>query len=229
MIEELIPQPQAFELVRDRIAEIIAAETMQQQALAMTAGADPSAYALRVFTERANPIGEWTFTDEGEDERPIVNVMFKSLSIGGMDGDVVRRQSYDATYDIDCYGYAIAFEDEYGATHSADEFSAREAQRAAGLVRAILMAGPYTYLGVPRGAGQLVGKRWITSVTAFERQADERTVQSVQGVRISLSVRVNEVSPQVIGDPFEGYGIEILRAANGEILAALDIGEADSL
>lgn len=226
MIEELIPQPQSYEIVRDRIAEIIAATSAHQMAIAADKGEDPALYALRVFTERSNPIGEWTFTED-DDPTPIVNVIFSSMSVGGMDGDVVRRQSYEGTYHIDCYGYSVSFETEDHEFISADEYSAREAQRAAGLVRAILMAGQYTYLGFPRGTR--VGRRWIGSMTAFERQADERSVQSIQGVRVTLSVRLEETSPQVQGVPLEGIDIAITRDKDGQILAELEIGEADSL
>ena len=93
-----------------------------------------------------------------------------------------------------------------------------EAQRAYRLVRNILMAGEYTYLGL-RG---LVWSRWPQSATSFQPQLDGRAIQHVQGFRLAFRVVFNEFSPQVAEEVLEFVSIDFKRAEDGEILVEAD-------
>src|SRR5690554_937956 len=227
-IDALIELPKRFELVRDRIVEILASETASQQALAVASNLDPEPYRIRVFSERSNPWGEWTNASDDEDEidpAPIVNVAFNSSNADGSRGDVVKRQTFEGTFHIDCYGLGIAEQTASGFI-PADEMANKEAQRAAALVQSILMAGIYTYLGFPRGAGQIVGKRWIQSITSYEQRQDERSVQSVGAVRIAFVVTFEETHPQVNGPLCEGVDVSLVRGETGQIYAEMAFGDS---
>lgn len=217
-ILELIEKIDHSETVRDEIAAIIKLESENQQELAALESKDPRLWDLRVFIERANPWSEFEVAPDQLDGTPIVNVHFDTESIDLKGSGTVEQQTYDGVFNIDCYGYGVSADnpdeyDEDGGHTPGDEEAAREAQRAARLVRNILMAGAHTYLGL-RG---IVGRRYVQSITAFQPPIDARPVQRICGVRIVLHVRYVETSPQVSGQPFETVFATALRLETGEI------------
>lgn len=216
ILTELIEKVDNVELVRDEIAAILVVELAQQQALALAAAPprDPQLWNLRVYSERANPLAEFLDAPEAlPDARPIVNICLDNENVEGAASNTVERQKITAVFNIDCYGYAIAASD--GAGHiPADEKAALEAQRAARLVRNILMAGAYTYLG-HQG---LVWKRWIQSMTVLRPPLDVRAVQDICAIRIAFSVEFNEFSPQVQGPPIALIAGEVIRQGTGQVL-----------
>jgi hypothetical protein len=216
MIDALINKTDTSELIRDKIADILVTESASQIALATLEGEpDPNLWALRVFTERANPFEE--FLNEDPYATPLVNVWFDSATFDMARGNVVERQMADGVFNVDCYGYAVSRETETGHAPG-DRDAAMEAQRAARLVRNIIMAATYTYLGM-RG---LVGRRWISSIKAFQPAFDSPHVAHVVGVRVSLAIVYNELAPQVTGEPLERVTITTKRAENGAVLMVSD-------
>lgn len=216
MIDTLIDKTDTSELIRDKLADILVTESASQVALATTAGEpDPTLWALRVFTERANPFEE--FLNEDPDPTPLVNVWFDSATFDMAGGNVVERQKADGVFNVDCYGYAVSRETETGHAPG-DRDAALEAQRAARLVRNILMAATYTYIGM-RG---LVGRRWISSIKAFQPAFDSPHAAHVVGVRVALAIVYNELSPQVTGEPIERVTITTKRSENGAVLIDAD-------
>jgi hypothetical protein len=124
-------------------------------------------------------------------------------------------------FNIDCYGYGIST----GTIEGHDPGDARaalEAQRARRLVRNILMAGTYTYLGFPRREGAVVWRRWLLSETAFQPQIDGRQVQHVQAVRLALQVEFSELSPQVPSVTLELISAQVKRTETGQLLLRAD-------
>lgn len=219
MIEALIDKVDSVELVRDTIASILVAESTSQQALATAASKDPRLWALRVFLERTNPWTEFQDVPDQLDATPIVNVQIDSESFDPSASNVVARQKLTALYHLDCYAYGVS-EDDGGSGHIAgDSRAGLEVQRVVRLVRNILMADEYTYLGLRK----TVWKRWIRSVQAFHPPAEQRSVQHVRGARISLEVDFNELSPQVSGQPLERIQVSLERAENGEVLGQMAI------
>lgn len=91
-------------------------------------------------------------------------------------------------------------------------------QRAIRLVRNILMAGTYTYLGL-RG---LVWSRSPQSITVFQPQIEARQIQQIVGARLAFRVVFNEFSPQVPAVNLELISVEVRRAEDGQVVANAD-------
>ena len=211
MALELISKKDNFELVRDQIAGILALETLAQVALATTAGKpDPDDWKLRIYTERSNPWEQ--FLNDDADKSPIVNVWYDNSTFDESGSNIVERQKTIGIFNIDCYGYAISEDD--GAGHKpGDREATFEAQKAARLVRNILMAAENTYLQM-RG---LVWQRWPQAVNIFQPQQNDRPVQNIVAGRLTFRVLFNEFSPQVTGDVLEYLAVDVKRADDGSI------------
>jgi hypothetical protein len=217
-IPGLIDKLDAFERVRDKVGEILVVEEANQRQLAIDAGKDPDLWSLQIYLERSEPWAE--FLDPEDDEKtdgkprqrktPIVNVWFDNYQIALNASNVVERQRYSAVINIDCYGYGRSEETDDG--HSpADAKSAREAQRAARLVRNILMSAIYTYLDL-RGT---VARRWVQSIQQFQPRNGGESVQAVTGSRVALHVDLHETSPQVEGEILEAISVDVNRQPDG--------------
>ena len=202
-IQSLIDKTDNFELIGAEIAAILAVETVSQQVLATAAGKDPDLWALAVYRERSNP---WERYLNSDDTTPIVNVWFDSATYDAAASNTIKRQKADATYNIDCYGRGISQAD--GAGHVAgDKKAATEAHRCLRLVRNILMASQYTYLGM-QGT---VWRRWPQSITVFQPQEIERSAQQIVAARLALEVQFNELSPQYEYETLEQLNVSITK------------------
>jgi hypothetical protein len=219
-ITTLIDRADNSEIVRDQIAAILLVEQANQQTLAATAGKNPELWRLRIFSERANPWEMFVAPDEaGYDGAPVVNVTFDNASYDMSSSNIAERQKATGTYNVDCYASATAADDLAGAGYVAgDEAASKEAQRAARLVRSILMAGAHTYLGM-RG---VVWRRWTQSVTVFQPQLGGQAIEHVVAARVAFQVEFNEFSPQVEGQLLELVSSSVWRAETGELLLRAD-------
>lgn len=225
-ITTLIDKLDTAEIVRDELAAILRTESTNQVALAIAASRDPADWQLRIFLERTNPWEEFQDPSEVADGEPvpqvppIVNVSFESETFDMGASNLIERQKATATYNIDCYGYGVAADDPDGGHQPGDEDAALDCQRAVRLVRNILMAGPYTYLGL-RG---VVWKRSIQSVTMLQPTANEQPVQQIKAARITVQVEFSEFSPQTEGEPLELVFATVKRAETGEIYLTANYG-----
>ena len=126
IIQTLITAPDSFEAIRDQIGLILAANSAAQMALAVTAGQDPALWKLRVFTERSNP-WEMVLNDQS-DLSPVINVWYDNGSFEAGDSNTFERQKHIASYNVDCYGFAIS--EANGTGHKpGDREAAFEAHR----------------------------------------------------------------------------------------------------
>jgi hypothetical protein len=216
MIPALIDKQDTFEVVRDQIAAILATEVASQMALATAAAKDPDDWKLRIFSERSNPWEQ--LLNEQTDRSPIVNVWYDNSGFNQSASNVVERQATEAVYNIDCYGYGMSSDDPTGGHAPGDKEAAFEVQKALRLVRNILMAGEYTYLGL-RGT---VWQRWTQSITVFQPQLDGRQVQQIVGARVAFRVTFNEFSPQVAQNVLELVSTNVKRTEDGEIAINAD-------
>jgi hypothetical protein len=228
LITELIKvgSSDTSEIVRDQIAAILLTEIAEQQVLAAAAdpAQDPDDWKLRIFLECSNPWDQFqdaTAEDDEIDESPIVNVGINNIDYAMNASNIVARQKATAVYHIDCYGYGKSADATVGHDLG-DVLASLNMQRAVRLVRNILMAGAYTYLGFPRGAAQFVWRRWIQSVTMFQPQIDGRHVQEIQAARIAFQVEFNEFSPQVQGEEIELISTTVRSKETGELLLRAD-------
>lgn len=221
LIQSLIQKVDTFEVVRDQIAGILDIESRAQQALAQTAAKDPALWKLRVFTEATNP---WEmFREPAGEERgraelaPVVNVFFDRSTYDPERSDVIKRQTAVSLYNIDCLGYGISTGSESGHTPG-DMAAALESQRAARLVRNILMSSYYTNLGMLK----TVGQRFPVSLQALEWPDELRARFALSNVRVTrfvLAVTFTETSPQYEPQPLETVGFTVKRSPDGRVLA----------
>jgi hypothetical protein len=211
LIDQLIDKTDTFELVRDEIAAILLAETTNQKALAVAAGKPAQDWALNIYTERSDPWNEYLDLPETvENPAPaprIVNVWFNGLTFDMAGSNVVESQKATAIFHVDCYAYAASADAAIGHLPG-DQAASLQVHRVVRLVRNILMAATYTYLGM-RG---IVGRRWITAIDAFQPSANDRLAQSIGAARISLQVEFNEFSPQVTGGKLELISVAVTRS-----------------
>jgi hypothetical protein len=213
ILSEALAKLDGFELVRDEIAAILLQETAAGQ-------------PIRVFLERSNPWEEYLATteqdenEEAQDERPIVNVSFDASNTEESSSNSVARQTSHSTYHLDCYALGVSRADLAGGHEPGDQLASLNAQACARIVRNILMAGEYTYLGL-RG---IVGWRRMQSIQMFQPRIDARTVQQVVGARLTLQVRHGESSPQVQGQPLETISASVKRRETGEIYLSASYG-----
>lgn len=218
MIEALIDKQDTAEIVRDQIAAVLAIETASQVILAKAAGKpDPDAWALRVYQERSNA---WdNLTAEQDDRAPVVNVWWDSSAFDMSRGNVVERQTASGVFNIDCYGYGRSADDPAGGHTAGDRAAAESAQRAARLVRNILMAAGYTYLGLPRGT---VSRRWVDSISMFQPQQDAQNERQIVAARVSFRVEFNEFSPQVTPTILDVASTAVQRTEDGAVVINAD-------
>jgi hypothetical protein len=219
MIDTLIDKTDTFEQVRNQIAAILVTESASQQALAVTAGKDSALWKLNVYVERSNPWQKWESDPDSEDfdTTPIVNVWYENSTFDMAASNAFERQRADGIFNIDVYGYGISTETLTGHT-SGDENSAMETQRAVRLVRNILMAAEYGYLGM-RG---VVGERWPQSVTVFQPQMSTQQAQQIVGARIVMRVKFNEFSPQVTPVALEYLSATVKRTEDNQVVLLAD-------
>lgn len=216
-IATLIDKQDSFEVIRDQIAAILTTEVASQIALATTAGKpNPDDWKLRIFTERSNPWEQ--LLNEQNDRSPIVNIWYDNSNFAPGKSNILERQASETVYNIDCYGYGLS-KDDGGTGHiPGDKEASFEVQKALRLIRNILMAAEYTYLGLQG----LVWQRWPQSITVFQPQLDGRQMQQIVGARLALRVVFNEFSPQVEAETLELLSVDVIRAEDGEIVLEAD-------
>lgn len=222
MITELIDKFDNVEIIRDKIALILASEIANQKIIAIDEGkANPDEWNFKTFTERSNPIEDFLNINQNStlsETLPVVNVWFDNYSIEDRSSNTVERQKINGIFNIDIYALGIAKNNQSGGHVSGDELANREVQRVFRLVRNILMSSGYTYLDL-RG---VVSKRWIQSVTAISPDIKTHSIQDVQVIRIAFNVEFNEFSPQYKGQETELITNEIKKNEDGSILANAD-------
>ena len=219
-IAGLINKQDTIEIVREAVSNILVAEVASQVSLAAAALEDTRLWTLRVFEERENPWTEFVVSAQSATASinipPIINVRMDTADVDMRASDPVERQTYNGRITLDCYGYGVS--EESGAGHlPADKQAVDAAWRAAKLVRNILMAGEYTYLGM-RG---IVSRRMVSSIQSYRVDAPEPGSFKLGLVRLALDVRYWETSEQVPVDVIGGVDIEIQRLADGLVLASL--------
>lgn len=215
MIQTLIDKQDTFEIVRDKIAQILANERDNQLVLAANAGRDVSLWDFDVYAERSNPWEQ--FLNSQVDVKPIVNVWYESSNVDSRASNSVARQKVDASFNIDICGFGISKRTDSGHS-SGDEVAAKEAHRTIRLVRNILMSSIYTRLDL-RG---VVWDRSLQSISVMQPEIDPASVQKIVGARMSLNVSFSEFSPQYDGDDLCEIGVTLLHGDSGEVLAQAD-------
>jgi hypothetical protein len=212
----LIEEPDAFESIRDKIAECLATETALQQALAQANGDDPDDWKFLVYAERSRP---WEMYEDGTETTPIVNVWYDSDSFDRGTSNSEDRQTTISTFHVDCFAVSASQETEDG--HSpGDELAAKRAHRIGRLVRRILMHPKYESLGFS-GDDDHIWYRWVTNRTAFQPQNSNAPTLSVMGFRVTLEVKHNEFIDLSPEETMEEINIQLYHEPDGLVRAEL--------
>ncbi|MGB0881421.1 MAG: hypothetical protein ACPGSO_00600 [Vicingaceae bacterium] len=161
-------QEQSFELIRDRIAEILSIEITNQYNLFNNEDLN-----LKVWLERNTPFNH--------SELPSINV---SLSEGIFDQNTTTRSDGTYTYFIDVYHKGKTDENESGYLKSN-----RSNQRVLGVVRYILEDPQYKRLGFAPG---FIGGRNVRNFQISE-PTNSQDSTSITMSRIVFEVRSTEV------------------------------------
>jgi hypothetical protein len=220
-LTSLIDKQDTFEIVRDRIAVILANEVANQMALATAAAKDPDDWKLRIYTERGNA-WEQFLTTPVVDKSPIVNVWFNADQFNKNVGTIATRQKADGVFNIDCYGYGESADVPGGGHTPGDQKAAFESHRAMRLVRNIIM--DQSNVRLQFSPNVLVWDRWVQGRETFQPTQGQRTIQNVVGSRITLQVGYNEfpVTPDE-STILQLVASEIKRESDGLVLAQVDI------
>jgi hypothetical protein len=193
-LTELIDKQDTNEIVRDQIAAILAIEIDKQKDLAVIAGKNPVEWDVDIYIEKSRP-WELLSDENGEEisETPLVNVSFDNDVFDNKGSDAVGNQKVVGTFYIDCYAHKNSYRDDYCNLIDGDTLTSRESDKVARLVRNIIMAGPYTYLGLQK----TVFKRYINRREKFNPSDREgKYFENVIVTRITLNVDYKEYSPQ---------------------------------
>lgn len=174
VIYKAIP-PQSFELVRDRIGQILAIEIETQALLTYDS-------ALELSPGKNSESGVWVerFVPFDKTEVPCVNV---SLMRGDPIGQSMIHVDGFYRYAIDCYHNAKSSDGARG-----DVKATKKLQRLMGVVRAILEDPAYKTLGY---STPFIGARHVEGITVGEPEDRKEATSLVVG-RIVFTVRVPE-------------------------------------
>ena len=218
LIPTLIDKQDNVEIIRDKIAVILATESVNQMDLAFLAGKDPNEWELRVFIEDSNSFEQFRGNNVS-DRSPMLNVWFDTETVDLGASNTSKSQTREGFFNIDCYGLGVSADDMSGTGHTlGDRQAAFESQRAVRLVRNILMSATYTQLDLVG----VVGRRMIQSITSFQPELQNQNKEQILGTRVALKVRYIEEAPQVLEDNLlEEIKIDVKRASDGRVLAEL--------
>lgn len=185
VISQPIP-PASFELVRERIYEILLDEYAHQCALNYE---NETVSDVRIMLERYNPMSH--------DELPALNVC---LARGDYDNEKAMVQDGTYMYHIDCYTKTNATEDSIGDTDAM-----RALHRMMSLVRGIFKNPVYALLGFV--AGQIIVNVRVPSLGPAD-PAKYDFKNFVMG-RVELEVRMIELDPGIVPRLAEGQTTRI--------------------
>ena len=211
----LINKQDTQEIIRDQLGNILVTEVDNQMSLASVAGKDPQDWKLNIFLERQNP---WCLIEDGT---PIVNISIHRSDVDMSASDPILQQRYDGIYNIDCYGIGTSEVDGQGGHIPGDKEAAYEAQRAARLVRNIIMAGPNTSLQLkdPVTGCNIIALSMIESIAYLDIPVENQSVEQVKAARLQLKVSYSETALQQTGEDLEQIFVEVFKKDDGSLYA----------
>lgn len=179
---DVIIQPQVFEMVRDRIAEILAEEIANQYLL--TGNEDLN---VPVYLERFVPFDK---TD-----LPAINV---TLFQGDIGNQVAIQSGGNYRYAIDCHAMAINTD-----LQTADSAAMVKLQKLLGICRAILEDPKYKTLGYPMAPEPIISRRYAETISIAAPNPQD-AASTVMG-RLSFVVVSTEKANLIIPPLLAGY------------------------
>lgn len=207
----LITELDSFEIVRDKIAEILALETVLQQNQATAEGLDPEGWRFRVYKERMRP---WDIYRDSSDKSPIVNVWYDSDSTDKGKSNNRTQWHHTGRYNVDCIAYAVSEETATGHMPG-DEAAALAAHKIGRIVRRILVHNKYDNFGL----SEVVWDRWLSDRQSFK--PTDKGAQNVRGFRLAFDVEYNEAITLQPENLIELIDVNFLHEPNGQVMARL--------
>jgi len=165
-----------YELIRNRIGEILTVELANQEAITYD-----ELFDVPVFVQRSKPVNQ--------DESKLINVSFNE---GRYSGQTVISSNGEHTFFIDVVVTGKSTPDGRG-----DVLTAFNCQRLAGVVVGILEDPQYVTLGFER---PFIGRFHVTEVTPGNIERGEATELTV--TRITVNVQCLQKEPGINGVPF---------------------------
>lgn len=192
--------PQAFELIRDQIAAILADELNYQGVLK----SDNDLLKIKVYVESINP--------EDKEDLPIVNVCLAH-------GEWPDRKSYDGkikgnyTYNIDFYTNSPTDDNDEG-----DKLSGVKLQKLMGISRAILENPIYRILGYNPGFVERVGLKDLN----IRLETKNTDALNTRMGRLTFLVEVQESVDLLTGQPLQQWtaAVSINNTSDGHYFQA---------
>lgn len=176
--------PQGFELIRDKIGEILADEILAQFAIH-----SDSERNAKVFIERITPIDKT--------EMPLINVLY---SRSGYDNNSAINSDGKNTYNIDVYTSAKTKVVKRGGAESMARVG-----RILGIVRAILESPFYLTLGF---APPFIIGTEVTGIEIQDPRDNQDAANTVMG-RLIFVVDAKEDVEQIQPVTAEGYDTQV--------------------
>lgn len=176
-ITQAIPA-QAFEVIRNRIGEIIANEFTAQKVIT------PSWVKPTVWVERY-------YAFDSETQLPAVNVTFSGGSY--LNENIVRSQ---AEY---IYNINVSTASPSTSTANGDKLALLQMQKIVGMIRAILMNPIYVKLGYANNAGVVISRR-IESIRIGDKKDIQDALSDVVG---QIVLVVNAIETTELGTGVE--------------------------
>lgn len=209
-LTELIPYSSNVQLVIDRIAEILVYELANQQALA---GVGASDYDIRVFTDRFNPLDQFS-----NDNRSLVNIELSDESTQTNVTATYGKQQEGVT--INLYVYSVGVASETPAGHiPADYDAAVKVKKTRNIINRILKADINSNLQLPRN---VVNSVIIQSGQYLIPDFDNRDFGPTVAMRISLTCNIIEEPMINNGVPLDSIVIDIEKDDTGQVYAKLE-------
>jgi hypothetical protein len=211
----LLNKSDSFQQIGLKIAQILAAETTHQQALATAAGVSATPYIFKVYRERSNP---WEAFSRSGNDTPIINVWYDGANDDKSRSDHIGVQSFNSRFNIDIYVYADSVETSGGHTPG-DEAAAVEAQRVGMMVRNILSHDDNRVLQITGDAKPL--SKSVAELRTFQPRSGDQSVQNVAGFRVVLDVLHREKTDMIDEEAGEGIDVRYYYETDGQLIATL--------
>lgn len=224
-IDILIDKKDSFELIRDNIAEILAEETISQQALAIAAGKNPELWKFKVFVERRDA---WEMFYNNEIECPIVVIFFEKCKFSGKASASALYMSAVGQFPIYVISAATGEKTSEGQK-KADKSAIFNTQRIVRLVRNILYAQPavnndpeadYQYLNL-RGK---VGSRRLSEVEMIDIDQKKQAIQ-ISMAKMTLEVGYVESAIEKSSEIIEMIELETKINDENEMIFQFELEE----
>jgi hypothetical protein len=205
LIPGLIAEPDVAEIVRDQVAAILSLELQNQYQLAVAAEVPrPLDYKIKVYVENERPYD----SVNAEDLLSFINITIPKIDIP-RGNSRLGDQKEAALFHIHCAACGNT-----SGTFRDDKSASLRAWRVMRLVRRIVMADVYTYLGMRK----TVGQRHIFLMEAGSPPASDKNALAYKVIRASLEVSFVERSIEAPSVTLEGIDYEV-EPETGEVKA----------